>query len=240
MMNEAHLTDTISAHRALAAGGQADLVWGHAAVRDPLGRGVWSKAAGWGLEEVTADRLVLVDFEGTQIEGTGRRHIECFIHTELMKRRPDIVATVHTHSEAATAFAALDTPMRALSHDAVPFLTPDVSRYEISGDLISDSVRGASLAEVIQLNAGCIIPGHGLVTAGRSVAAAVMNAMLLDRACRLQLKAMAAGQIARYSSDEEVRAKQQGLWTEAQLAAGFQYLVRKARALYGDDQSPGD
>ena len=34
--------------RALAAAGQADMVWGHPSVRDPEGRGVWMKASGWG------------------------------------------------------------------------------------------------------------------------------------------------------------------------------------------------
>ncbi|HEX3785326.1 MAG TPA: hypothetical protein VHX38_37220 [Pseudonocardiaceae bacterium] len=37
----------IRASRALAAAGLGDMVWGHASVRDPDGRGVWMKASGW-------------------------------------------------------------------------------------------------------------------------------------------------------------------------------------------------
>ena len=40
---------------------------------------------------------------------------------------------------------------------------------------------------------GCLIPHHGLVTVGATVAEAVMRAVCLDRACQVQLLAMAAG-----------------------------------------------
>ncbi len=51
---------TAQANRALAASGQSDMVWGHASVRDPGGRGVWMKAAGWSFGEVTPGRVALV------------------------------------------------------------------------------------------------------------------------------------------------------------------------------------
>ena len=50
----------VRASRALAAAGQGDMVWGHASIRDPGGRGAWMKAAGWGLEEIDATKVVLL------------------------------------------------------------------------------------------------------------------------------------------------------------------------------------
>jgi ribulose-5-phosphate 4-epimerase/fuculose-1-phosphate aldolase len=225
--------EVIDAHRALAVAGQADLVWGHVGVRDPDGRGVWTKAAGWGLEEVDGDRLVLVSPEGEQILGSGRRHIECFIHTEVMNARQEINVTVHTHAAAAISFAALDVPMLPLSHDAIPFLGPDVARYTASGDLIKDAGRGAALAGFLGDTPGCVIPGHGLVTVGRDAAEAIMRAVLLERACRVQLEALAAGEVRRWSSEAEVRDKRSGLWPRPQFEAGYSYLVRRAETLYG-------
>jgi ribulose-5-phosphate 4-epimerase/fuculose-1-phosphate aldolase len=225
--------EVIDAHRALAVAGQADLVWGHVGVRDPAGGGVWSKAAGWGLEEVDGGRIVLVTPEGELAWGSGRRHIECFIHTEILKAREEVNVTVHTHAAAAISFAALDVPLLPLSHDAIPFLRPDVARYTASGDLIKDADRGASLAAFLQDAPGCVIPGHGLVTVGRDAAEAVMRAVLLERACRVQLEALAAGEVRRWSSEAEVRDKQSGLWPRSQFEAGYSYLVRRAVALYG-------
>ena len=104
--------------RALAAAGQADMVWGHPSVRDPEGRGVWMKASGWGFEEVDASKIVLVSPSGDVLAGAGPRHIEYPIHTEIMAARPDVGAVVHTHSPAACQFAALDVPLRPLDHAA--------------------------------------------------------------------------------------------------------------------------
>src|ERR1700744_1927520 len=92
---------------ALAAAGQADMVWGHPSVRDPGGRGAWLKCSGWGFEEVTAERGGLVPPDGSLLDGTGPRHIEYPIHTEILAARPDVGAVVHTHSPAACEFAAL-------------------------------------------------------------------------------------------------------------------------------------
>jgi len=102
----------VRASRALAAAGQADMVWGHASVRDPDGRGAWMKSAGWGLEEVDPGKVVLVGPDGSVLEGAGPRHIEYPIHAEIMAARPDVGSVVHTHSPAACAFAALDVPLR--------------------------------------------------------------------------------------------------------------------------------
>ena len=54
------IAEAAQANRALGASGQSDMVWGHASVRDPEGRGAWMKAAGWSFEEMTPDRIVLV------------------------------------------------------------------------------------------------------------------------------------------------------------------------------------
>src|ERR1700690_4149853 len=98
-------TEVAQASLALAAAGLTDMVWGHAAVRDPDRRGVWMKASGWGFEEITlSDRIVLVSPGGEVLSGDGRRHIECPIHTEIMRLRPYVGATVHTSAPALTAF----------------------------------------------------------------------------------------------------------------------------------------
>ena len=215
----------VSGHRALATAGLADLIWGHLAVRDAGGRGVWSKAAGWGFEEVTPERVILVSNENTVLAGEGSPHLECLIHTSVMARRPDAAVTIHTHSEAAIAFASLEVPLRPLSHDAIPFLDPDIPRFGMS-DLISTPERGAALASALGDAAGCLIPGHGAVVVGEDLAHAVMHAVLLERACRIQLSAMSAGGPRTWSDDAEVASKRAGLWSDRQIHAGFDYLVR--------------
>jgi ribulose-5-phosphate 4-epimerase/fuculose-1-phosphate aldolase len=222
------IEQVVAASRALAVAGHGDMVWGHVSLRDPAGRGAWMKAAGWGLEEVTAERVLLVSPDGGVLAGSGRRHLEYPIHTGVLAARPDVHAVVHTHAAAAAVFASLEVPVRAISHDGVMFTDPDIPRFTTTGALISTAGLGQDLAATIGGQGGCLLPQHGLVTVGPDLATAVMRAVLLERACRLQVQAVAAGGPARWSSPEEVARKRDEVASPAQLAAGYAYLLRQA------------
>jgi ribulose-5-phosphate 4-epimerase/fuculose-1-phosphate aldolase len=214
--------------RALTAAGQSDLVWGHPSVRDPEGRGVWMKCSGWGFEEIDASRIVLVSPAGSVLDGGGPRHIEYPIHTEIMAARPDVGAVVHTHSAAACAFAALDVPIRPLDHAGSLFCYPEIPRFTLTGGLIKTRALGQALAATLGDAVACLLPQHGIVTVGPDLPAAVMTALLLDRACRTQLTAMAAGPLRRWGGEEDTVAKRADVWSPSQLRAGYEYLLRQA------------
>lgn len=218
----------VEASHALAAAGQGDMVWGHVAVRDPQGRGIWIKAPGWGLEEVRLERVQLVSFDAEVLEGEGAPHKECHIHLEILRAFPEINCTVHTHARAAVAFAALGTPLLPLSHEGTLFAGEDVPRFTETGGLVSTAVLGKALAETLGAAPAVLLPSHGLAAAAKTVPAAVMHAVLLDRACALQLAANAAGPVRVYSDPDEARAKRTECWPESQLEAGYRYLVRKS------------
>src|SRR6266545_5253223 len=122
--------------RILGAEEQGDLVCGHVSARDAEGRGVWIKAATLGFDEVQPEDVLLVDAEGNVLEGKGRRHAEYPIHTEVIAAAPSVGAVVHTHAPAAVTFAALDVPLRPISHEGTLFVPPDLARFTKTGDLI--------------------------------------------------------------------------------------------------------
>ena len=62
--------------RILGANGHDDYVWGHVSVRDPQGRGAWMKASTFAFEEVTADHVILVGFDGEVVAGEQPVHVE--------------------------------------------------------------------------------------------------------------------------------------------------------------------
>lgn len=227
------IDEVVRASGALAAAGLTDMVWGHAAVRDADGRGVWMKASGWGFEEIDADRVLLVDRAGEVLAGQGKRHIEYPIHTEIMAARPDVGCVVHTHAPALSAFASLDRPLLPISHDGVLFSDPQIPRFTRTGALIADRDLGGALAEALGDGIACLMPQHGAVTAGPDAATAVMYAVLLERACRTQLMAMAAGGPNVWSSPEEAAFKRDQVWNPTQRHAGFAYLTRLAEGNTG-------
>jgi L-fuculose-phosphate aldolase len=210
--------------RILALEDQGDFVWGHVSARDPDGRGVWMKAASWGFEEVGREQVILVSWDGEVLAGEGRRHAEYPIHTELMRARPDVGAVVHTHAPWAVAFASTEQPLRPVSHEATLFVPPEVARFTETGDLILTRELGASLAGVVGARNAAFMVHHGIVTCGVDVVTAVMTAVLLERACRTNVRALAAGGPKTWSSDEEALAKREHVYSFQQA---WDYLVRR-------------
>jgi ribulose-5-phosphate 4-epimerase/fuculose-1-phosphate aldolase len=201
-----------------------DFVLGHVSLRDPDGRGVWMKASEWAFEEITPDRVVLVGWDGMVVSGDGRRPLEYPIHTEIMRVRPDVQSVVHVHAPHATAFAALDRPLRPISHEGTLFVPPDIARFTKTGDLIVTRELGEALAASLGMRHAALMVHHGIVTAGPSIQTAVVLAIMLERACRKQLLAMAAGELRSWSSDDEALAKRAHVYAPELI---WSYLTRK-------------
>ncbi|MFT4306133.1 MAG: class II aldolase/adducin family protein [Microbacterium sp.] len=215
----------VEASAALAAAGQQDMVWGHVAVRDPDGRGVWMKRSGIGFDEVGHDDVHLVDWSGALLEGVGKPHIESHIHLQIQRARPDVAASVHSHPVVVNAFSSLGVPLLALSHEGALFADPQVPRFEHTGDLVATPELGALLAVELGDAPACLMLRHGLVAVGSTEAEAVMRAVLLTAACDVQLRAAAAGSPSG-SDAEEIAAKREHCWPASQIDAGYAYLIR--------------
>jgi L-fuculose-phosphate aldolase len=216
--------------RVLGAEDQGDLVWGHVSARDPDGRGVWMKASTYGFEEVGVEQVILVSPEGEVLSGEGRRHAEYPIHTEVMAARPDVGGVVHTHAPEAVALAASGHPLRPISHEATLFVPPALARFEQTGDLILTPQLGRDVAAALGRRNALMLVNHGIVTAGPDVPTAVMTAVLLARACRIQLTAMSAGGWATWSDDAEALSKRGHCYPPELLAQAWAYLVRRLDA----------
>jgi ribulose-5-phosphate 4-epimerase/fuculose-1-phosphate aldolase len=216
--------------RILALEDQSDFVWGHVSARDPEGRGVWMKASTLGFEEIGPENVILVSWDGDVLEGDGRRHAEYPIHTELMRARDDVTSVVHTHAPWAVAFASTEQPLRAVSHEGTLFVPPGPARFTKTGDLILTPELGRDLAAAVGERNAAFMVHHGIVTCGPDVVAAVMAAVLLERACRTQIRAIAGGGPKTWSSDEEALAKREHCYPPALLRQAWDYLARRLDA----------
>lgn len=221
--------------RVLALEGQSDLIWGHVSSRDPGGRGTWLKGGGLAFEEITEDGVLLVDREGSLLEGRGKVHLEYPIHTEVMAARSDVGAVVHTHSESAVAFGSTGMELRPIGHEGSLFSPPGLARYTKSGDLIRTAEMGSEVAAALGDRNAVLLVNHGIVTVGPDVATAVLTAIFLDKACRVQLAAASAGRELSWSSDEEALAKRDRVYGSGQISAAWQYMGRRVDRLHALD-----
>jgi L-fuculose-phosphate aldolase len=216
--------------RILALEGYADLTLGHVSARAHDTETVYIKRKGVALDEVEPDDVVdLADPSATL-------HLETVLHTEIYKRRPDIGAVVHGHPPYTTAFSATEGTLELLTHDAILF-TDGVSVFEETADLITDEEQGRAVAEALGDRRAVILRNHGVVIADKDVPWAVLGAVTLERAIRLQSIAPTLGKLRPMPHDwaERMHAdKYQDRFVEEYWAA----WVRKVRRTGADEGMP--
>jgi len=195
-------------------------------VRQPGGDRFWMKPRDMGLEEIEPDDPVLVDLDGTQVAGKRRRHGEWPIHSEVYRRRPEVGAVIHTHPLISTVFGSTDHELQPITHEGSLFVPPAVPRYAETTALIVTKDQGAGVAAALGSHRVLFMRNHGIVIAGRSVPEAVVMAIILEKACRASLAAIAA-QAYTVTSDEEARLKREQIYHEANLRSAWTYFTRK-------------
>ena len=228
-MADSEQAEVVLGGRVLHSAGLSDLVWGHVSLRDPGGRGVWMKASGLGFEEVTERDVLLLDERGGVLAGEGPPHREYPIHTELLRARPDANSVVHVHPPHAVALAAAGVDLQAFSHIGGVFAA-GVRRYGGAAGLVDTAEAGAALAEALGGDRALLLTGHGVVTIGTSVATAVTTAVMLERACQLQLIAAGFGGVAAPLVPAEALRAYEHTQSERYLLDAWRYLVRRTSA----------
>lgn len=214
------------ASRVMGASGAGDLIWGHVSARDPEGRGIWLKQAGWGLEEITPDLVHLISPDGKVLEGDGQRHSEYPIHTEIIAARPDVGGVVHVHSPHAVALAAAGATLRPVSHAANFFEPVGVPRFEDTADLILTPELGKQLANALGSARAVFLVNHGVAVVGSDLREAVVGAVVLEMACKQQLLTSQYGGFPTWSDADESHSKRENIYPAQACDAVWDYLVR--------------
>ncbi len=223
------LQDTLAtACRILGSEGHNDTVYGHISARIPSSERFWLKGAGLGLEEISPTDLIELDLDGHVLAGTRARHLEYPIHSEIYRRRPDAAAVVHTHPFYGTVFGALRSDIRPVTHEGTFFVPPPIPKFERTSDLILTPELGAAVAQALGGHRALFLVNHGIVVVGASIEEACLAALLLEKACRAQAVAQAAGEFA-WTPDEEALRKREHIYTTNAIQQMWQYYLRKLK-----------
>jgi L-fuculose-phosphate aldolase len=175
---------------------------------------------------MTEDNIITVDIDGNKVSGDWPRHNEVFIHSEVMRARPDVNCVIHTHPENAIAFSSLGKELSPMSNDGTMF-SSGVPIFSETTDLITDQPRGKAVAKMLGDKGALILRNHGIVTAGRTIEEAVFLAIKLERACRIQMLAEMAGGPKLFVKEEELAAKRARTNRGDSQGNAFSYLVRR-------------
>ena len=136
--------------------------------------------------------------------------IERYIHGEIYRTRPEVMAVVHSHSPSVIPFGATRTKLRPIYHMG-SFLWSgapvwDIRKVREQNDLlVRDRPLGEALAGALGKCNCVLMRGHGMTVVGASVQEAVFRAIYTEMNARLQLQAMQLEGPIEFLSDEEGR-----------------------------------
>ena len=215
-----------TACRILAMQGHKDLIYGHvSALTDTPGQ-YWIKGSGLGLEEVTEDDLVLIDFEGNKISGKRKRHNEFPIHSEVYRTNPDIRCVIHTHPVYSTIIASSEHRLLPLTNMSCAFYPPPLNKFEESSDLIVTAEQGISVAKLLGEHKIVLLRNHGIVVAAHSVEEACVRGVLLEHSAKTQVAAASIGAFS-WATDAEALLKRSRFYHPDAVQNLWEYFVRQ-------------
>ena len=213
----------------LAYEGHWDNILGHVSVRIPGKDRILMKPHSFGFEEIRPKHLIEVDLDGKKVAGDYERHSEVFIHTEIMKARPDVNCVVHSHPPYAVAFGALGQRLRPISHEGNIFYE-GLPTFDNTTALIRTPELGVEVAKSLGNCRGVLMKNHGSTVVGETIEVATLYAIFLEKAARIQLMATASGEPS-WTSDEESVVKYEQIYTPHRLESMWEYFVRRADKL---------
>ncbi len=225
----AALAEVSRACRILEMEGHGDMTLGHLSLRDPSGRGFWMKRNRIGLGEVLGPQdFVLLDWDGKQMSGSGGRHSEWPIHSEILRLRPDVQVVAHTHPFHACVFSSSLDPLQPFTVDADYFV--EVPRHEDDVALITTKDEGVALANALGKNFAVLMGNHGVTFCGTSVMHAACVGIFLEKACKAQLAGLSAGFRAGMPSPATRRKRHGQVMTPVHWEHSWNYFCRKLKA----------
>ena len=176
--------------RILAREGHESGLAGQVTARAGQPGSFWTLQFGYGFEEATPERMVLVDEDLKPLRG-GRPNPGTRFHLWIYRQRPDVQAIVHTHAPSASALAATGRELKTIHMDGA-MLHGTAHLAEWPGVPVADD-EGRIISAALGDAKSILLANHGLLTAGNSVEEATYLAVFFERAARMQLAAMSAG-----------------------------------------------
>jgi HCOMODA/2-hydroxy-3-carboxy-muconic semialdehyde decarboxylase len=202
------LEEIVTANRILAYEGVVDS-FGHVSARHPDNPKHFLLSRARAPERIEADDIMEFTLEGEPVDARGRvPYLERFIHGGIYEARPDINGVVHNHSPSVIPFGITKNKLKPLLHMCgnIGHEVPTWDSHDKFGDtalLVEDVAMGRDLAKAIGSGRTILMRGHGATIAAPNVRHAVFISIYLEVNAKLQMQAMAMGDI-KFLTDGEV------------------------------------
>ena len=208
--SRALVDDLVAGSRILAQHGVLD-AYGHVSARSDRRPANFIMSRSLAPALVTAADLMELDPDSEPLPGDKRKgFLERYIHGEIYRARPEVMAVVHSHSPSVIPFGVTRTKLRPVYHMG-SFLWSGAPVFEIRNTepdndlLIRDRPLGKALAGTLGKCNCVLMRGHGMTVIGDGVPEAVFRAIYTEMNARLQLQAAQLEGPVEFLSDAEGR-----------------------------------
>lgn len=177
---------------------------GNVSGRDPETGYVAIKPSGVLYENLTAEKIVIVDLDGNIVEGEMKPSVDTAAHLYVYRHMPRVQGVVHTHSNYATAFAALGRPIPCyLTAMADEFggEIPCGGYAPVGGDEI-----GKEIVKCIGDFSAVLLKNHGVFTVGPNPSSALKAAVMVEDVAKTVFLALLLGKPEEIPPEEILRA----------------------------------
>src|SRR5207244_13165104 len=122
---------------------------------------------------------------------------EVYIHGEIYKARPDVMAVLHAHTPEILAFTESSVALRPVVNggtfigDGLPL--HDIRKFDLRETLIRTSALGRSVAMMMGNKPGDLLKGHGIALNDSSFQLRVVRSYNLRMNAMIQQPALAVG-----------------------------------------------
>ncbi len=182
---------------------------GNVSGRDAATGYVAIKPSGVLYEELTPDKIVIVDLEGKVVEGKMKPSVDTATHLYIYRHMPQVNGVVHTHSSYATAFAALGRPIPVyLTSMADEFgcQIPCGEYAPVGGEEI-----GKEIVQAIGNSRAILMKNHGVFTVGADPVEALKAAVMVEDEAKTVFLALLLGTPEEIPPEEVRRAHERYL-----------------------------
>ncbi|HUQ76169.1 MAG TPA: class II aldolase/adducin family protein, partial [Burkholderiales bacterium] len=208
--SKALIEDLVAASRILAEHGVLD-AYGHVSARSDKRPANFIMSRSRAPALVTAADLVEWGPDSEAATGDKRKgFIERYIHGEIYRARPEVMAVVHSHSPSVIPFGVTRTKLRPIYHMG-SFLWSgapvwDIRKVREENDLlVRDRPLGEALAGALGKCNCVLMRGHGMTVVGATVPEVTFRAIYTEMNARLQIQATQLDGPIEFLSDEEGR-----------------------------------
>ena len=151
---------------------------GNIALRDDDDDVVAITPSGISYTGMTAGDIAIVDLNGKWLDGPYKPSSEVPMHTAVLRARPDVKATVHTHAMFATIMAMGENPeLRPITPPQCEFTPVGIVPFTMPG---SNDVADLVVQALGEKGRAVLIKNHGMFCCGKNMKAAMHAATYIE------------------------------------------------------------